>query len=213
MLGILCGLQDEAKIAQRIPDAKIVCAAAVPQKARELAKTLIGQGATRLMSFGVAGALDSSLPVGAIIVGEKVISEKGAWDCDVKWADELLKRLPQAHCCDVWGSEALIARASEKIAIYKSKGCSIVDMESQCAAEIAIAANIPFAVVRIVCDEATHNVPPLVMAAINADGSTNYKNVMKGLLRNPLEAINLVKVGFSMAKALRVLGETADKLK
>ena len=105
MLGILCGLSSEAKIAETISGSRVACAAAVPLKARALARSLVAQGATRLMSFGLAGALDVSLPVGALIIGEKVIAPNGSWDCNAVWADNLLKRFPQAHCCDVCGSE------------------------------------------------------------------------------------------------------------
>ena len=213
MLGILCGLLSEAKIAYGIPDTQVACAGAVPWKARALAKQLVEAGATRIMSFGLAGALDPSLPVGSLVVGKKVVTDKGKWDCDAVWADKLLKALPAAHCCDVWGSEVLVATAAEKIGLYQTNDCSAVDMESQCAAEIAAEAKLPLAVVRVVCDRADHNVPMLVMSAINADGSTNYAKVVSGLLRHPLQTIDLINVGRSMAKAMRVLQDTAEKIK
>ncbi len=212
MLGILCGLYSEEKMARKIVGAKIACGAAVPNKSRALARGLIEQGAMRLMSFGVAGALDTKLPVGALLIGRKVISKDGAWNCDAVWADELLKRLPQAEGGDVWGSEFLVPTAAEKIGLYDKTGCAIVDMESQCAAEVAAEAGVPLAVVRVVCDEANHNVPPLVMAAINPDGSTNYGVVMRSLLKSPTETIDLIKVGFSMAKALRALNRATQAL-
>jgi len=212
MLGILCGLHAEEKIARRIPEAKIACAAAVPQKARALARELVAGGAARLLSFGVAGALDTGLPVGALAVGSKVVARNGSWDCDAVWADRLLKALPEAHCCAVWGSEVLVPTAAEKITLYKETGCSIVDMESQCAAEAAADAGLPLAVVRVVCDEANHNVPSLVMEAINPDGSTNYLSVLASLLKAPWETFDLLKVGRNMAKALRVLEGTARML-
>ena len=124
------------------------------------------------MSFGVAGALDVALPVGALVVGLKVTSLKGTWDCDVSWGEDLARRIPNALRGHVWGSEFLVPTAAEKIGLHKATGCTIVDMESQCAAEVAAEAKIPLAVIRVVCDVANHNVPPLVMSAINPDGST-----------------------------------------
>lgn len=212
MLGILCGLSAEEKIARTITGAHISCAAAVPQKARALARGLVEAGATRLMSFGVAGALDIGLSVGALAVGRKVIAKNGAWNCDAVWTDHLLKALPEAHCCDVWGSEILVPTAAEKICLHQSTGCAVVDMESQCAAEVAAAANLPLAVVRVVCDEANHNVPSLVMAAINPDGSTNYFSVIGSLFKDPSQTLDLIKVGRSMAKALKVLELAAKSL-
>lgn len=212
VLGILCGLDSEAKIAGKISGAKIACAAAVPQKARSLARGLVEQGATRLMSFGVCGALDVNLPVGALVIGNKVMSKESQWLCDAAWADDVMKRLSNAQRGDVWGSEFLVPTASEKIGLHQTTGCTIVDMESQCAAEIAASANLPLAVVRVVCDEASHNVPSLVMKAINPDGSTNYLTVMTSLMKAPMQTFDLIKVGRSMARAMRVLNQTASKL-
>jgi hopanoid-associated phosphorylase len=212
VLGILCGLHDEAKIAKTIAGAKVACAAAVPQKARALAEDLVKQGATSLMSFGVAGALDSSLPVGALVVGTHVLSKDGRWSCDAALGNVLAKQLPQALRGDVWGSETLVPTGAEKIGLNKMSGCIIVDMESQCAAEVAAKANLPLAVVRVVCDTANHNVPPLVMAAINPDGSTNYKNVLRGILREPFQLIDLIKVGRSMALAMKVLAQAGSQI-
>jgi hypothetical protein len=129
--------------------------------------------------------------------------------CDPAWMEELLRRLPQAQHGDVWGSETLVPTAAEKIALNKDSGCTIVDMESQCAAEATNEAGLPLAVVRVVCDIANHNVPPLVMLAINPDGSTNYLNVIASLAKAPSQTLDLLNVGRSMARALKVLDETA----
>jgi hopanoid-associated phosphorylase len=213
MLGILCGLQAEADIASKMPQAKVACSAAVPAKARTLARELIANGVTRLMSFGVAGALDTKLPVGSIIIGRKVVSTSGNWACDPAWAESLLRALPMAQAGNVWGSEVLVPTATEKIGLHETTGCAIVDMESQCAAEAANEAGISLAVVRVVCDEATHNVPMLVMQAINPDGSTNYAKVISGLLCAPLQTFDLINVGRNMATALRVLAQVAEILR
>jgi hopanoid-associated phosphorylase len=212
MLGILCGLHSEARIARRIDGAEVACAAAVPLKARSLARGLAERGATRLMSFGLAGALDPALPVGALIVGSRVISGEGSWACDSGWGDALLQRLPEARRGAVWGSETLVPTAAEKIALHKKSGCAIVDMESQCAAEAAAGAGLPLAVLRVVCDEAGHNVPMLVMDAINDDGSTNPLRVIAGLLKAPRQTFDLIHVGRSMARALRALDRAAGSL-
>jgi hopanoid-associated phosphorylase len=209
MLGILSGLESEAKIARKIPGAHVACAAAVPQKARALARGLIKQGANRLMSFGVCGALDTGLPVGALVIGRKVMTHSNTWMCDPAWMEELLRRLPHAQHGDVWGSETLVPTAVEKIALNRDSGCTIVDMESQCAAEATNEAGLPLAVVRVVCDIANHNVPPLVMSAINPDGSTNYLNVIASLAKAPSQTLDLLNVGRSMARALKVLDEAA----
>ena len=57
--------------------------------------------------------------------------------------------------------------------LYEKSRCLIVDMESHAAAQIAAEAKIPFAVMRVVCDSSNMDVPPVVMAAIDEDGSIN----------------------------------------
>jgi len=205
MLGILCGLAKEASVARRIGNAEVACAAARPQKARWLARELIKHGATRLLSFGVAGALEPGLPVGTLVLGTQVTSRDGLWTCDPKWLDELSQKLPMAHCGGIWGSEILIPTAAEKRALYEKSRCLIVDMESQCAAQIASEANIPFAVVRAVCDTSDMQVPPAVMAMIDENGGTNYKGVFLQILRRPQQIPDLIHVACGMQKAFKAL--------
>jgi len=212
MLGILCGLSSEAKIADRVAGARVACSAAVPNKARALARGLVDGGATHLMSFGVAGALDPALPVGTLIVGTRVVTGQGNWGCDAAWGDQLAQRLPKAQRGAVWGSEVLVPTAAEKIGLHTSTGCAIVDMESQCAAEVAAEAKLPLAVVRVVCDEATHNVPAFTLYATNPDGSINLMRVITGIIKEPSLLPNLIGIGMSMAKALRVLAAAGNAL-
>jgi len=205
MLGILCGLESEAKIARRIPGALVACAAARPGKARALARELVERGATHLMSFGVAGGLQPGLPVGACLIGSRVVSIDGAWDCDGDWAALLAQKLPQAQLGGVWGSETLVPTAADKAGLYQESECLIVDMESQCAAEIAGEAKLPLAVLRAVCDTAERNVPPVLMAAIDEDGSVDIVRAVAYLVLQPRAIPDIFHVMRGIHGALRVL--------
>ena len=210
MLGILCGLESEAKIARQVKGALVACAAARPGKARELAKGLVVQGATRLMSFGIAGALESSVQLGDIFIGTGVASKTGEWQCDEQWGRELASKMPQAKRVGVFGSEYLVATVEEKAALCRDTGCAIVDMESQCAAEVAAAAHIPLMVVRAVCDDATMYVPPVVMAAIAEDGSIDVMRGLSHLVRHPSHIVDLFHMLFGTHKALRALNRAKN---
>jgi hopanoid-associated phosphorylase len=205
MLGILCGLESEAKIARRITGARVACAAARPGKARALARELIAQGATRLVSFGVAGGLMPEQPVGSLVIGTLVKSATGSWHCDSAWNNTLAQKLPRALHGGVWGSETLVPTAEDKRALYEQYDCAIVDMESQCAAEAAAEAQIPFAVLRAVCDTANMNVPPVVMAAIGEDGRIDIMRAVTHLARRPREIPGLFHVTRGINRALGVL--------
>jgi hopanoid-associated phosphorylase len=212
MLGILCGLESEAVIARKIGGAEVACAAARPQKARWLTRELVKNGATHLMSFGIAGGLEPGLPIGALVIGTQVMSTDGSWACDNAWAAKLAQRLPEAHCGAVWGSETLIPTAQDKLALYKKSRCMIVDMESQCAAQIAAEAKLPLAVIRVVCDGADMDVPPVVMAAIAEDGTVNIARALMHILRHPGQVPDLVHVLRGTGKAHAVLKQAAPML-
>jgi len=210
MLGILCGLESERKIASKVSGAIVACAAARPFKARELARELIASGATRLMSFGIAGALDSSVKLGDLIIGTRVKSEKGNWDCDTDFGHTLAMKLPYAKLGGVYGSETLVATAADKDALFQKNGCAIVDMESQCAAEVAGEAGIPITVVRAVCDDSSMNVPEFVMAAIKEDGSVSSIKALGHLAMHPTQLPDLFHVMMGTGKALTALNATVD---
>ena len=212
MLGIICGLESEAVLARNIPNAMVVCAAAQPEKARRLVQELINKGATRLLSFGIAGALNPNLPVGSLVIGTHVASLKGHWTCDEVWAKYLVQTLPTSFHGGVWGSEFLVPTAKDKQELHQKSQCHIVDMESQCMAEIAAAANKPIAVIRAVCDSADMDVPPLVMEAIAEDGSVNIKKALFSILKHPSQIPGLIHVGQGTAKALKTLEENVALL-
>jgi len=209
MLGVLCGLESEARIARCLPEAAVAIAGARPQKARWLARELVKKGAKRLLSFGIAGGLEPGLPIGSMIIGTHISSVDGRWECDKEWINGFVQKLPEAHCGGVWGSEYLVGTAKDKRVHYERSRCLIVDMESHCAAQIASEAGLPLAVLRVVCDNSDMNVPPLVMDAINEDGSINVGRALLSLLRHPLQIPGLVHVGRGTGKALKILESAA----
>ena len=212
MLGILCGLESEAKIARKVPNALVACAAARPGKARELARGIIANGATCLMSFGIAGALHPSAKLGEVFVGTRVVSASSQWTCDDAWGTALAQNIKGSRLVAVYGSESLVATAGEKAALATSTGGIIVDMESQCAAEIAAEKGIPFTVVRAVCDDAHMNVPPIVMATIAEDGSIDILRAITHLARRPAQFGDLFYVLRGTSMALSALRETVPFL-
>lgn len=212
MLGILCGLESEAVIARRVPGALVACSAARPEKARGLARDLVARGATRLLSFGIAGGLDQGLPLGTLILGEKVVTDSAVWVCDAAWQAQLQQKLPHARAGLVWGSEILVAKATDKQALHHRYGCAIVDMESQCAAEVAAEFQLPLMVMRTICDRADMDVPDIVMATIAEDGSIDYRKTLLHVVRYPAQIPDLIHVGLGSGKALSVLKKSTHAL-
>jgi hopanoid-associated phosphorylase len=212
MIGILCGLESEARIARKVQGAHIACAGARPAKARVLAKELAAKKVQGLISFGVAGALDSDLPPGSLVIGTQVMNDTHSWTCDEAWGKRLVAALPGARLGGVWGSEVLIPSAAEKMALHQQSGCLIVDMESQCLAAAAYAAGIPFTVVRAVCDHANRELPMLIMAFITPDGGVSLPKAITGLLRQPRHIPALLHFALDMEKAKKALRQAVARL-
>jgi len=212
MLGILTGIEAEAAIARKIANVEVACAGARPQRARWLARELVQRGAKRLISFGIAGGLEPGLPVGSMIIGSQVTSLDGSTICDKAWAADLMQKFPEAHCGGVWGSEMIVASAREKRALYEKSRCLAVDMESQCAAQIATEANIPLAVLRVVCDSSDMDIPPVVMASIAEDGRINVGRALWHIVRHPLQIPDLFHVMRGTGRAISVLKKTAKAI-
>jgi adenosylhomocysteine nucleosidase len=212
MLGILCGLEVEAALARKVKDARVGCAAARPQQARWAARELMAQGATKLLSFGLAGGLEPGLPAGTIIIGTGVQAIDAQWQCDEAWVADLRRRLPGAHCGPVWGSEVIITRARDKRSCYEKSRCLATDMESHAVAQIAAEANVPFAVLRVVADTDAMDVPPAALVPLRGDGRVDLGRVLWNLSRHPGQLRGLIALGLHTRKAMKMLGQARNGL-
>ncbi|NTU96610.1 MAG: hypothetical protein HGA62_02205 [Chlorobiaceae bacterium] len=188
MLGILCGLASEEKIARRIPCSIVACSSARPQRAKELARSLANSEATRLLSFGIAGSLNSSFHLGDVVIGTQVRSSNGTWLCDEAWGQALSVKIPQAIFGKIYGSDVPVSSSSAKALTHRKTGCDIVDMESHGIAEAAAEANLPLMVIRSVCDDCTMNVPRFLLAAVDAEGGFDLFRALRHLALHPLES-------------------------
>jgi len=172
----------------------------------------VQRGVKRILSFGIAGGLEPGLPIGSMVIGSQVHSPDGTWPCDVEWVNQLMQKFPEAHCGGVWGSETIVASAREKRQVYEKSRCLVVDMESQCAAQIAAEANIPLGVLRVVCDSANMDVPPVVMVSIGEDGKIHIGRAMWHIMRHPTQCGDLVGMLQGTGKAHKVLRKASTAL-
>jgi adenosylhomocysteine nucleosidase len=91
MLAIVTGLAAEARIAGR-NGVTIVGGGRGDRLAADL-EAAIAEGATRLLSFGVAGGLAPALRPGDLIVAASVIAGETRWTCDAAWSAAIVARL------------------------------------------------------------------------------------------------------------------------
>jgi len=212
MLGILCGLETEAALARSVRGALVACSAARPEVALSRAHGLVQEGATRLLSFGLAGALNPGVAAGAIVMGRMVQSGTMIWDCDKEWLIAMDALLPGMTVGPVWGSDEIIAKAAAKRRLFERSRCVCADMESHYVAEAAAEANIPFIVLRVITDTADMDLPPVAMTPLQDDGRVNAGRIMMNVLGKPAQIPSLIHLGQNTAKALKALKKVAKAL-
>jgi hopanoid-associated phosphorylase len=212
-LGILCGLETEATAARGVKDALVACAAARPQRARQVARELAQRGATRLLGFGLAGGLEPGLPPGSLIIGTSVQTPNATWTCDPTWRAALKRVLPVAREGLVWGAEVIVARARDKRALYECSRCLAVDMESRAVAEVAAELGLPFAVLRVIADPSGMDLPPAALESLREDGRVDSGRVAASILCHPAQIPALIHLGFNTGKAMRALRMAAEALR
>jgi adenosylhomocysteine nucleosidase len=97
VLGVVTGLKSEAKLLKGL---KFACVSTGGQarEARRKIDRLIAEGATGLISFGIAGALSPDLRTGDLIVSDMVANDIGeVWQTHQPWLDALLAAIEPAR--------------------------------------------------------------------------------------------------------------------
>ncbi|AZG15613.1 MULTISPECIES: phosphorylase [Cupriavidus] len=201
----VCGMDFEARIAQG-PGVQTLYGQRGVMLARALDIRLM-QGCAGLISVGVAGGLDPTLTPGTVIVATAVRSGEASYSTAPYWTAALRRALPHAVSGLLAGSDTPVLTVADKTALHEAHGALAVDMESHVAARAAQAHGIPFAALRVVLDPADRAVPPLAFAGMAADGSTDVRAVMLGLLKAPHQLGGLLRLGRDASQAKAALTE------
>lgn len=162
-------------------------------------------GFAGVISFGVAGGLDPTLPPGTVIVATGVRAGAESFRTDPFWSAALRRALPQAVPGLLAGADTAVTTVADKAALHGLHGALAVDMESHIAARAAQAHGLPFTALRVVVDPADRPVPPLAVAGMGADGSTDIGAIIIGLLKAPHHLPGLLRLGQDAAAARRAL--------
>lgn len=125
--------------------------------------------------------------------------------CDEAWRVALAAKLSDAHQGPITVSRAIVESPERKSALYAKSGALAVDMESAMAARFAQARKLPFAVLRVISDDAGHALPQAALAAMKPDGGIAVGRVVGSLLRHPLQLPALIRTGRTSNKAFREL--------
>jgi adenosylhomocysteine nucleosidase len=211
MLGILTGLAKEAEIARRISPL-VACSASDPARAAALARDLISQGATALLSFGIAGGLAPELATGDLVIGTAVSTDVATYICDPSLAAQFATALPGAVRGEVWGGDVIVDTAAAKARLHRASGAVIVDLESAAVASAAAEAGLPFGVLRAVADPAAHGLPPAALVGLDSEGRPAIGPVLRALARSPGQLPALIRLGRQSSAAMAALLAAAGAL-
>jgi adenosylhomocysteine nucleosidase len=199
-VGIVTGLTAEAKIAHAL-GVPVKAGGGTPWGAEVAAERLVAEGATSLISFGLAGGLDPDFRPGMIIVPLAVV-EAGR----IRPTNARLGMALGGVSAGMLAAEAeIVVTAAEKYALGRSTLCGAVDLESGAVARVAERHGIPFAVLRAICDPADRDLPPAALAALNEKGAIAIARVALSILRHPGQIPDLIALGRDAARARKAL--------
>ncbi len=119
--------------------------------------------------------------------------------------EELTGELPDAAVVNAYAAERVITSVRARTVLAQRFSADVVDMEAAHLAAALSARGVRFAMVRVVSDDASRDLPPLD-AAIDPGGRIHAARVALAFARAPLAALAFVR---GVRAALRVLTETA----
>lgn len=204
-----------------LPEGRLVKLSGIgPKQARLAAEALVENGATILLSWGIAGGIHASLSAGSLILPQRVLSsDQSTFFTDAAWHERLRTRLSERldlHMGPLIQSPTVINTPAEKIALSKKSGAVAVDMESASVAQVAALARIPFMAIRAICDPLNITIPANARIAIDERGRLQPLWFLQDIARHPSEFIHLVRLvrGFRAAQTTltTVLFHTGPRL-
>ena len=180
-------------------------------KALSAARWLVAsEGATALAAMGVSGGLDPSLRAGDLILPDTVVenggNEDAAWTVDagcleIAHSSLAAEGLP-VHRGSVVTTPQAALTAEAKQSLFTNRHALAVDMESAAVARAAGESNLPFFVLRAVCDTAERSVSRDLFECLDEDGRVRPFFLLRALFLRPSMAFDLARGRKEFAAAL-----------
>lgn len=229
-VGICAALPQEARTLARVPpaagtclrlaDGRLLAVAGVGARRARIGGTqLLDGGATALVSWGSAGALDPTLEAGALLLPQLVIAPDGrALLADRNWQERVVESLDgrvSAHAGPLAQVGRVIRTPDEKRDLHRRSGAVAIDMESAALADLAREAGVPFLAVRAVTDTAGMTIPASITRAVDGTGRLRLARLLLGVLAGRGDVLTLLQLGrcFRMARTtLTALARTTALL-
>jgi hypothetical protein len=150
-----------------------------------------------IIMAGVAGALDSSLVVGDVVLG----------DCPEAIAAAVRLRRGTIHTAD-----RIVSTPAEKAELSNQTGASVVDMETAPVRAFAQRLQIPYIALRAISDTANQPLDPKLLKLVDPWGRPKPIALAKYLAANPTRISALMKLGRDSGLAAARVGEGVRKV-
>lgn len=184
--------------------------------AARAAHTAIEQGATALMSVGVAGALVPGLSAGAAVIPDAVIDADSGrrFECSVSWSSAMRKcvdPMGDVYSGTLLGVSKVLATPSAKATAASRFGSIACDMESAAIAATASAAQVHFAVLRVISDAVSDELPGDVSGWVDRFGNARLRPVL-GAMMSPRRWPSIISMTTRFRLAQRRLRRLSESL-
>jgi adenosylhomocysteine nucleosidase len=227
MLGIIVALPQELTTLTSMPiptgrvyfinDHQAVILSGVGQQcANHAAWVFIQNGATKLISWGCAGALSKPLHAGDLMIPTQFIDQyHNTIKYDDSWARYALKKLSGIKNIShgtILESNVIVTAKQEKALLNKKTSADVIDMESTGIASIAHCHGLPFLAIKAVADTATMHLPKAIDVALNRSNQFQISTFLPYLLTHPYDIPKLIALGISFRAAKKSLHCVAQQL-
>ena len=206
---VVCGLRREAAIAAG-PDVVALAGGGDRHALEGRLASLDPETIAAVISFGLAGALDPGLRVGAPVCPDLIVtqrSERLPVDGRLRraWRAKLGSDDLSSKDSVIAGVDAPVLLAQAKARLAAETGAEAVDIESHIAAAYAARIGVAFGVLRVISDDAGRTLPPAAAIAMRPDGSIDLAGVALSLVREPGQIPALIATARDAAVAFRQL--------
>lgn len=157
----------------------------------------------RVLVVGIAGGLDPSLPIGAVLVPEVVVEgESGVEHRTTPWAGVQ----PRGRLATFGDFSAELAAIPSLVAA----GFAAVDMETAAVAAVCERHGCAWTAFRAISDDATDGtIDEAIAAMARPDGSADARAAFGYLLRRPWRLLRLARLARDSATAARAAAAAA----
>jgi adenosylhomocysteine nucleosidase len=196
----IVGLRAEANLLRHL-DAPVFIGGGTAEGAAIATARAIASAPAALISFGLAGGLSPTVAPGALAIPHTILWRGQSYPTD----PTLNAAIGGPTMQTLLAGETIAATAADKTVLHRATGAEAIDLETGPMAEAALAAGIPFATLRAICDPAGSDLPPAALAALNATGAIALARVLRSLAAQPAQLPALLALARDAALARRAL--------